>query len=317
MDTVCHNLDRVATIEIRGKGLPRGVISRLYEIARRDGPPLSLQCARALDEVCKRGGRIAIVTGVYDPVHFPNGESDGPLGAVALGRALSLHGANVSYLVEPELVEPMQGLAKVLGIECDCVPLCRDSEEANTVLADKFEAAVFIEKLGSTDKGVFHLVTGSPRPGLDARMGGFLDRMAGARKLTIGIGDGGNEIGFGKIKEAARDVVPFGRECLCPLKEGIVTCLQTDIVFPACTSNIGAYAVCAALGLLAGRPELVHTPQAETELIRATVGLNLIDGGSGKPREYVDGICVDVNAAIVRVMQFMVETYYVEPLRKF
>ncbi|MCR4398796.1 MAG: DUF4392 domain-containing protein [Firmicutes bacterium] len=317
MQVVCDNIDRVATLEIRGRGLPRGVIARLYGAARGRGSPLSLRCARVLDRVCRRRGRVAIVTGLYDPVHFPNGESDGPLGAVVLGRSLGLNGASVTYLVEPEVTGVMEGLAKVLGTDCRCTALSREDEAFNTSLAAEFDAAVFIEKIGASPKGVYHLVTGTARPKYDSSVVGFLEEMSRAEKPTIGIGDGGNEIGFGRIYKAARKIVPYGTECLCPEREGIVTSMATQLVFPACTSNIGAYAICAALALVTGRRDLLHTPAAETRLIAATVPLNSIDGGSGMARKYVDGIPSSVNAAIVEVMRGMVETYRAKPLRTF
>ncbi|WP_428675350.1 glutamate cyclase domain-containing protein [Reyranella sp.] len=33
---------------------------------------------------------------------------------------------------------------------------------------------------------------------------------------TIGIGDGGNELGCGHINEAVAAIQPFGKECGCP-----------------------------------------------------------------------------------------------------
>ncbi|MGE5485114.1 MAG: glutamate cyclase domain-containing protein [Ignavibacteriales bacterium] len=317
MEIVCNNIDRIATLELRGEGLPRGVIVPLYEAARAGGMPLSLACARELDQVCRRGGNVAVVTGLFDPKHFPNGESDGPLGAVVLGKSLELHGAKVTYLVEREVTGVMEGLAAVIGAGCRCRALSREDESLNTALAAEFDAAVFIEKTGATKEGVYHLVTGTDRPGCDSSLVGFLNEMNESGKLTIGLGDGGNEIGFGKIFEAARRIVPFGAECLCPRKEGIVTAMATKILFPACTSNIAAYAICAALSLVTGNPDLLHTPEAEISLIKATVPLNSIDGGSGMAREYVDGIPASVNAAIVEAMRGTVEVFRAKRLRTF
>ena len=59
---------------------------------------------------------------------------------------------------------------------------------------------------------------------------------------TIGIGDGGNEIGMGAIKEAVAAFVPHGN----------VLCAETatDVLIPAGVSNWGCYAVAAALAIL-------------------------------------------------------------------
>jgi len=48
-EVIGENIDRVATIEMRSKTPPRGVIHRLYEAARRKSrAPLTLSAAQAI-----------------------------------------------------------------------------------------------------------------------------------------------------------------------------------------------------------------------------------------------------------------------------
>lgn len=72
-----ENLDRLATVEMRVRGIPQGIVRRLYEAARLDGP-LTHRLASALLECT--GGRVAIFTGIVLG-QLPHGEVDGPIGA--------------------------------------------------------------------------------------------------------------------------------------------------------------------------------------------------------------------------------------------
>ena len=62
--------------------------------------------------------------------------------------------------------------------------------------------AVTIEKLGRNKEGIRHSVMGTPLPKTgDYYIDDFIVAMTEKGKLTVGIGDGGNEIGFGKIHD--------------------------------------------------------------------------------------------------------------------
>src|SRR5262249_58316848 len=99
------------------------------------------------------------------------------------------------------------------------------------------------------------------------------------RVTTIGIGDGGNEIGMGKVPwDVIRRNIPNG---------GLVACrVPTDHLIVSGISNWGAYALAAAVALLRGHrlaPELFD-PHREHELLRVMVKAGpLVDGLTGKP----------------------------------
>lgn len=96
------------------------------------------------------------------------------------------------------------------------------------------------------------------------------------RKIpTIGIGNGGNEIGMGAIAEAVHKYVPHG-EVLCAK-------LATDVLVPAGVSNWGCYAIQAALAILTEKPEIAHTSALEKHLIEAAASAGLVDGNTGMP----------------------------------
>ena len=91
---------------------------------------------------------------------------------------------------------------------------------------------------------------------------------------TIGVGDGGNEIGMGAISEAVHKHVPHG-EILCART-------VTDVLLPCGVSNWGCYAIQAGLALLTGKVELLHSAGMERKLIDAAAAAGLVDGNTGK-----------------------------------
>jgi hypothetical protein len=114
-----------------------------------------------------------------------------------------------------------------------------------------------------------------------------------ARPVTVGVGDGGNEIGMGKVR--AR-LVRQGA-----LMARIASVVATDHLVAAGTSNWGAYGIVAQLARLTGEP-LLHAPATERRLIAACVEAGAIDGISRRPEPTVDGLSLDVHAAFVEML---------------
>jgi hypothetical protein len=75
---------------------------------------------------------------------------------------------------------------------------------------------------------------------------------------TIGIGDGGNEIGMGKVFADALATVPNGRR--------IATTVPTDFCIAAGVSNWGAYGLAGALSVLEGRDLLPSAEEAAHDI---------------------------------------------------
>jgi hypothetical protein len=106
---------------------------------------------------------------------------------------------------------------------------------------------------------------------------------------TIGIGDGGNEIGMGKVPwQVIRDNIPGG---------GLVACrVPTDYLIVCGVSNWGAYALGHGVRLLRGashEPRL-HDPEVERDLLRVMVEQGpLVDGVTGQQTVTVDGLAFE------------------------
>jgi hypothetical protein len=115
---------------------------------------------------------------------------------------------------------------------------------------------------------------------------------------TIGIGDGGNEIGMGKIPwDIIRRNVPG-----CAL---IACRVETDYLIVCGVSNWGAYGLAAAAYRLSGiQPDAdLFNIERERELLRIMVEQGpLVDGVSGDPSVTVDGLPFERYARPLRQM---------------
>src|SRR5262245_38515572 len=122
---------------------------------------------------------------------------------------------------------------------------------------------------------------------------------AGSRPVTIGVGDGGNEIGMGNVRARLSR--------LGPLMARIAAVVGTDHLVVAGVSNWGAYGITAELGRLAGRA-LLHTPETERRLIEACVKAGAVDGMTRRPEATVDSLDLDTHAAFVQLLGVAAES---------
>ena len=301
-----ERLDRLMTVEIRPLtgGLPPGYVVPMYSICRaHHGEPLSSLAARRLGETLNRGDVVFIATGAGTAPNLPQGETDGPVGAAVLARALMMaFGVRVVMVTEDAHAMPVIATAQIINIDLAehtpistvCFPLGLERGEATaSLLMEEYKpsAVIFVERDGPNKEGYFHGVRGDCRNPEDVGHVYLLADHARRRGiLTIGIGDGGNEVGFGAVRDAITAVHPFGGKSHAGHASGVVTVTATDVVVSASVSNWGAYAVAAALALQREEPELLHTQLMDRRLIEASVQAGARDGATSRAEVAVDGI---------------------------
>jgi hypothetical protein len=322
------SLDRAVSIEMRfSSGLPRGVVVPLYDAARElAGGSMSYRAAAALKARVKRGDHVLVVTGAGTPPWLPKGETDGPLGAAAIARAVEVGlGAKPILVGEERNLPSTIGATEAAGIvvvdetifsqrtgAALAVPFPLGLEAGRRAATDLFArfsptCVVFVEKGGPNERGVFHSILGSGRsPDEMANAHLLADIAAEQGALTIGIGDGGNEIGCGGIIEAVHRVQPFGRVCKCPCGAGVATVTRCDHLVFASVSNWGAYAVAAALGGLLDKPSVLHDTETELRMLHASLAGGAMDGAYATLIPFVDGTNAAVQAGIITMLHQIV-----------
>jgi hypothetical protein len=256
---------------------------------------------------------LAIVTGFFIPhAQPPCGETDGPLGAIFLAQAFTSLGISVKLFTDPELY-----CVRALASGLDACRLL-SSVSINTLLVTKYfhtkaKLDIFLRFLRDR-MGVTHLIAlERAGPGSDGRCRNMHGRdvtdqnkpahllfESAARLMpplcTIGIGDGGNEIGMGKIPP---DVI--GRNI--PHGERIACRVPTDHLIVAGVSNWGAYALAAGVAVLRRQrlPASLFDVERERELLRLMVERGpLVDGVTARQTVTVDGLSFDDYAEPLR-----------------
>jgi hypothetical protein len=274
---------------------------------------------------------IAIVTGFYilraEP---PCGETDGPLGALFLARALAPLGIRVCLVTDGSSHAALEagldacGLAGTvalltlpphgtrawveefwqrLGPLTHLVALERvgpshipQSIRANPGATDE-TMQHFRDEVASQEWNRCHNMRGSDITQHTADAHLLFEDLGGPNPSlrTIGIGDGGNEIGMGKVPwEVLRGNIPRG---------GLVACrVPTDLLIVAGVSNWGAYGLAAGVRLLRGAspdPDLFGT-RREQELLQIMVDRGpLVDGVTCQRTATVDGLPFDRYAEVL------------------
>lgn len=326
---VCQVMDSIVTLDVGA----RGAIGRLYSASRALSElPLSLAAAKGLVESLEPGRPVFLVTGslARNEVSLDIGESDGPPGVASMALTLRLAlGAAPVIATDKPLVPRTEAMLAISGF---CVvpiemlaaatmpsrrPTCAASvismstdldaaakEAAKLIEIYRPGAIVSCERHGPNRFGVLHNAQGRDvsqhRSRVDQLFKVAYETEGGP--FTTSFADGGNEIGIGNVAEDLRTWLPYGAMCQCPCKGGIVPETKVDVLVPATVSNWGAYAVSAAIALLIGKPEHVPTTEREARIIRATAQAGFIDSPTGRTIDQVDGIPLESNLAIVRLL---------------
>jgi hypothetical protein len=250
--------------------------------------------AAATSLLTAQTGEVVITTGCYIPGATPPGaETDGPIGAVQLAAALTVLGSAVRLLTDSPC-EPVVVAAAAAALQAptaiDVAPLPaltgRPAYQAwqNETLRryGNVTHMIAIERVGPGQDGTPRNMRGDD---ISPHTAPF-DRIYRAGPwYTIGIGDGGNELGMGSLDaDVIADAVPNGRTVRCT-----VPC---DALIVAGTSNWGAAALVAALAHLAHLPQLLDLLAADwsRKVLGTIQAAGAVDGVLRRPADGVDGL---------------------------
>ena len=235
-------------------------------------------------------GTAFIVTGFYI-LDAGLAETDGPPGAVVIGGALNKLGYNVVHVTD----RYASGIMEQTGGDFSTVvefPITDDDssrEFAANLLAEMNPSVLIaIERCGLTSEGKYRNMRGRDITDHNAR----IDHLFDSDVPSVGIGDGGNEIGMGNL---AAEV---------PLVESLVKlpCItRTTKLMLASVSNWGGYGLAAALSEQSGN-NLLPSIEEEQALVKKTVDLGAVDGMSAKQEYKVDGFTLEENSQTLQAL---------------
>lgn len=309
-DAVGEALDRLCALPLGGVGA--APVTSLYRAARRiQKAPLAVLAADRLAAAVGTGRTVLITTGTGAVRDLPHGETDGPLGAAVVGRAVALGlGARPVFLTEGRCIRPLRAALRVLEAEgprglgrapilaFPCETRAAPGAARRLLRHYRPAAVVSVEKIGPNAKGITHNMAGEDVSADHARIEALFAEAEAAGVPTLAVGDRGNEIGCGLLTRAGRR--PWsGPACACPCGGSTLCAVPADTLVIATASNWGAYGIAAGLGVLLGRRGLLHSPAAEGRMLRATLAAGARDGVTKQARPTVDGIPAAAHRALV------------------
>ena len=244
-------------------------------------------CSRAARRILDNPGTALVVTGFYI-LDAGATETDGPPGAIVIGDALQALGYTVVYVTDRYTGPVMRG---TIGTRAEVVDVPVIDVEASKQhckeLLDRYSPSILIsiERCGVTDEGLYRNMRGRDISEFNAK----LDYLFTSDTPSVGIGDGGNEIGMGKLASVIPSVASL------PDHPTISSCEELVI---ASVSNWGGYGLVAALSEQSGK-NLLPSIDEEQELLKKTVDMGAVDGMSAKQEYKVDGFTIEENSSIV------------------
>jgi|SRR5262245_4903996 len=288
-------------------------------LARDPADNLFTACPGDFADACRSiaghaAPRVGVITGFMIPtVEPPTGETDGPPGALFLARALTHLGIPCVLLSDAAGYDALWAGMELLGLTTTItlvdLPMNLDPAAVlhaarpltHLIALERSGPSHDIDTLPPEHRGRNHTMRGRDVTHLTAPAHMLFE---GPRDFaTIGIGDGGNEIGMGKA--------PYATVCKnIPDGDRVACRVATDHLVVAGISNWGAYALAAGVMLLRGRMNSgMFDVGRERKVLEHLVRRGpLVDGVTGQRTATVDGLAFDECAKpLERIRQLLDE----------
>lgn len=307
-----NSLDKLWNL-ITGRYSPRENIKLHNALATYYNRNPLAEFVELIQKIPSKNKQILIATG------FPisrklKPETDGPLGAMALAKVFDLLGYSVDVVTDKLYMPVIESLLSLLRLRVKMIHIVSPKDTPQGMKLDplletsSIDLAIAVEVPSPNIAGVYHNMHGFDITPIAGNFGLLFNTLSKSNVMTIGIGDGGNEIGMGKIRNLLykQDAVPFGSVCRCPCKKGILSAVETDYLLSAATSNLGAYALCAILAAKFNL-DFFPTPEYEEKMLRVAIESGAIDGITEKPELKVDGIPCETIKTVIEKMTIIYE----------
>lgn len=225
-------------------------------------------------------GNVFLATGFYVNGHP---ETDGPPGVWAIAQAIKKLGFNPIIITD----RLCGGIFEPECIQVEYIDQLATDEDMKSLLK-KYSPVAMIsaERCGRNRDGKYLNMSGFDISSHTAPVDSLF-LLCGDEILTIGIGDGGNEIGMGNVRDLAKDILEISP---CSI--------QVNRLLIATVSNWACYAFCAAMekntgiSLLPGFSEL-------SSFMERIIAMGCVDGMSGQPELKEDGYGIEMTERII------------------
>lgn len=212
-------------------------------------------------------------------------ETDGPVGAIAFYETLEKLGATPILVCGRPISQALAERFRVYEIHVGDLDR-REYEAQHALTAFRPDAIISIERPGQAADGGYYNMRGE---NISAHTACFDNFMNLCQCPTIAIGDGGNEIGMGKVAAALQDlnIVPSTTDC--------------DELIVADVSNWGAYGIISLLSFWNGRDLLREI--VPLEILRYISELGSVDGVTRVNQLTEDGLDVSEGENVLQELR--------------
>ncbi|RJP29350.1 MAG: DUF4392 domain-containing protein [Candidatus Omnitrophota bacterium] len=244
-------------------------------------------CRQAADHLlgCNRGA-VFIVTGFY-----VNGtaETDGPPGAYFLARALQTLNYEPIVITDRYCKDYFKRVPPIETIELPIAKKPADDQYDHLLNQYRPVCLIAVERCGRATDGRYYNMRGNDITPFTAPLDRFF--LLADEVVTIGVGDGGNEIGMGKFARVIESNL-----CIIP------SVVETDFTIIATTSNWGAYGLIASLETIT---DISLLPDIEMvcNFLQSIVAMGAVDGVKEIPSLSVDGFDIHREREIVNSLK--------------
>lgn len=281
-----------------------------------------VEASRILASLPTPGSLVLILTGFPCCVNeTPPTETDGPPGTMALARAAVQLGHDVTICTDESnavvlqaaatMVDNLDGwtLAEKSRLELQIFS-CTDKEDDRIkTLAERCHLIIACERAGPSVDGMCYTMRGI---NMNER-----NLIAPIHRLVeyshcpfVAIGDGGNELGMGRVLDQIKAHIPLGEKIGCVI--------AAHHLVAASVSNWGAYALAAGAAVMRASQEssshddsfrlrvaewiskCLPTEQDEVNLLQRCIAKGCRDGVSGKIEATVDGMPLETSLQCLR-----------------
>lgn len=219
----------------------------------------------------------------------PVGETDGPPGTAELAAALEGLGCSVFAATDAPSLPLVTAALKAAAPAAKAIQIPPAGTAAFAAeLLDRLRPShlIALERPGKGPDGHFHSMRGRVIDRGVADTDCFLALARQRGITTVGIGDGGNELGMGALREQAARAVPLG--------EKIAAQLPADYTLTSGVSNWWGAGLAALLSYETGRDLLMGEKEARS-LLRAVMEAGGVDGCTGLRAMTVDGLPLSIH----------------------
>lgn len=239
-------------------------------------------CKKAAEKLLQAPkGHVLITTGFYVAGYA---ETDGPIGTLAVAKALEGLGYHGIVITD----KYCEGFFELKNISVEYVAIDADQSVYEEIL-EKYRPVymISIERCGHNLENEYANMRGDSITGQTACIDTLFELAAEKKIPTIGVGDGGNEIGMGNVRQVILEKLE--------LNPCVVT---VDDLIIATTSNWGAYALAAYMAKLSGRPVFITYEEIE-EYMAQIVALGCVDGVTKQKKMGTDGFSMEIEKEII------------------